>query len=342
MFTNRRKRMNAQDDKMMYRLFLTAVEKQVRSKAGPDPTIELGKVLKNNSVEFDTIMIREKDEDIVPNIFLTSYYRQYIEGRSVESIAEEIIGIYSENKDRFDMSRLGDLSFEFFKDRIFFKLVNEDMNRKLIEDLPYVRTGNLILIFACLIEHDPSGIASIRINNSLMKKWNIDVKTLLETAAENTIRLFPPKVFELESRNINLLLSHRLKDAEIEDLLEGEDLGNEGENDHENDREDEAGNSRVWIPDDIPAMFVLTNKDGVDGATCIVYRGLLERIKRRLGRGFYIIPSSVHEVLILPENSGYDKESLENIVSEVNSTVLSPMDILSENVYYYPDDCFAV
>ena len=60
MFTNRRKRMNAQDDKMMYRLFLTAVEKQVRSKAGPDPTIELGKVLKNNSVEFDTIIYRRK------------------------------------------------------------------------------------------------------------------------------------------------------------------------------------------------------------------------------------------------------------------------------------------
>ncbi len=341
--------MNEKDEKMMYRLFLTAVEKQVRAITDPDSTIELGKVLKNNSVEFDTIMIRKKDEDIVPNIFLTSYYRQYVEGRDVEDIAREIVDIYSENRGRFDTGRLGDLSFEFFKDRIFFKLVNGQMNRKLIEDLPHVMTGNLVLIFACLIEHGSEGIASIRVNNSLLEKWNIDVNTLLETAAENTVRLFPPKVFELGSHNLNLLLEHRLKDARIENLLEDEN--ETGENTETaagtgskpaTGSGNAADNSPCWIPDDIPAMFVLTNKDGVDGATCIVYRGLLERIRRRLGKGFYIIPSSVHEVLILPENTDYDRDSLEKLVAEVNSTVVAPMDVLSDNVYYYPDDRFEV
>ncbi|MCR5324230.1 MAG: DUF5688 family protein [Lachnospiraceae bacterium] len=322
--------MNAQDEKMMYRLFLSAVEKQVKLRMGQQHTVELGKAMKNNSVELDTIVIRGKDENIVPNIFLNAYYDEYIGGREIESIAEDVIKVYSENKDRFDMDSIGDCSFDFLKDRIFFKLVNLEMNRKLLENLPHIVIGDLVLIFACLVEHSSGGIASIRIDNSLMEKWNIDTGTLLKTAQENTVRLFPPKVFELENRNINLLLQHRLGDPDIKDLLE-------------DDRDEEADEDvHRWIPDGIPALFVLTNRDGVDGATCIVYQGLLERIRRRLGRGFYIIPSSVHEVLILPENGAYNREELDNMVRDVNSSILSEMDILSQNVYYYPDDSFAV
>lgn len=390
--------MNSQDEKMMYRLFLSAVEKQVIQKVGQQYTVELGKTLKNNSVELDSIMIRGKDVNIAPNIFLNAYFKEYVEGREIESIVDEIVKIYFDNLNRFDMESIGDCSYDFLKDRIFFKLINKNMNSKLLESLPHIEIGNLVLIFACLVEHSKDGIASIRIDNTLIKKWNIDTQTLMDNAKENTVRLFPPKVFELDNANVELLLSHRLGDAEIKDLLnnctersdEKANVNAEGNSGSADKADDNPSKSRIsdnksvlsWIPDNeqsqpripdnvqslsrvpdnmlpmshipennpsllqipdkMPSLFVLTNRDGVDGATCIVYKGLLERIRRRLGRGFYIIPSSVHEVIILPEIEGYSRDTLESMVKEVNSTVLSEMDILSENVYYYPDDSFAV
>ena len=350
--------MNSQDEKMMYRLFLSAVEKQVIQKVGQKYTVELGKTLKNNSVELDSIMIRGKDVNIAPNIFLNAYFKEYVEGREIESIVDEIVKIYFDNLNRFDMESIGDCSYDFLKDRIFFKLINKSMNSKLLESLPHIEIGNLVLIFACLVEHSKDGIASIRIDNTLIKKWNIDTQTLMDNAKENTVRLFPPKVFELDNANVELLLSHRLGDAEIKDLLndrtersdEKANVNAEGNSGSADKADDDPSKSRIpdneqsqpRIPDKIPSLFVLTNRDGVDGATCIVYKGLLERIRRRLGRGFYIIPSSVHEVIILPEIEGYSRDTLESMVKEVNSTVLSEMDILSENVYYYPDDSFAV
>ncbi|MCR5330366.1 MAG: DUF5688 family protein [Lachnospiraceae bacterium] len=323
--------MNAQDEKMIYRLFLTAVEKQVRSMMPAGYEVERGKALKNNSVELDTIVIREHGEEVVPNIFLNSYFQSYIDGRSTEEISEEIIRVYLENRNRFDMERFGDCSLDFFRDRIFFKLISNDRNLELLEQLPHVKINNLVLIFACLVEHSPEGIASIRVDNALMRKWDTDVSTLFEIASENTVKLFPPKIFRLENRNINLLLSHRLDDDAIEDLFVNDGAGEDPENE-----------PKKWIPEDIPSLFVLTNHSGVDGASCIVYDGLLERIKRRIGRGFYIIPSSVHEVLILPESDEFCKETLEDMVRDVNSTVLAEMDILSENVYHYPEDSFTV
>ncbi|MBP5330638.1 MAG: hypothetical protein J6Y89_02155 [Lachnospiraceae bacterium] len=320
--------MNAQDEKMMYRLFLTAVEKRIRSILPPEYEVKRGKALKNNSVELDTIVIREQGEEVVPNIFLNSYYQSYIEGRSTEDICEEILNVYNENRNRFDMERFGDCSLEFFRDRIFFKLISGDRNRMLLEQLPHVKINNLELIFACLIERGGEGIASIRIDNTLMQKWETDAETLFKIAADNTVRLFPPKIFELAEHNIKLLLSHKLDDAAIVDLFE-------------NDWKDES-NTESDGNDRMPSLFVLTNRDGVDGGYCIIYDGLLERIRRRLGKGFYIIPSSVHEVLILPESTEFNREMLDNMVKEVNSSVLSEMDILSENVYYYPDDCFEV
>lgn len=370
--------MNSQDEKMMYRLFLSAVEKQVIQKVGQQYTVELGKTLKNNSVELDSIMIRGKDVNIAPNIFLNAYFKEYVEGREIESIVDEIVKIYFDNLNRFDMESIGDCSYDFLKDRIFFKLINKNMNSKLLESLPHIEIGNLVLIFACLVEHSKDGIASIRIDNTLIKKWNIDTQTLMDNAKENTVRLFPPKVFELDNANVELLLSHRLGDAEIKDLLndrtersdEKANVNAEGNFGYADKADDDPFKSRIpdngqslslvpgnmppmshipennpsllQIPDKMPSLFVLTNRDGVDGATCIVYKGLLERIRRRLGRGFYIIPSSVHEVIILPEIEGYSRDTLESMVKEVNSTVLSEMDILSENVYYYPDDSFAV
>ncbi len=90
------------------------------------------------------------------------------------------------------------------------------------------------------------------------------------------------------------------------------------------------------MPDGAPEMYVASNSAGVFGACAMLHDMLLRQFAEETGDGFYILPSSVHEVLFLPvRGSGGDAESLGRMVREINAGVLEPGDVLSDHVYYY-------
>ena len=223
------------------------------------------------------------------------------------------------------MSMIGDCSFEDMKEKIFLKLVNRKMNGKLLEQMPHVDDGDFAIIFACLVEHEKSLVSSIRIDNQVAAKWNTDAEELLSIAMENTVRLFPPRVFEMNCENLFRLFKHEELGDNLTDIFEQDT--SETDNTEKTGKEDE---------NDPPRLYVLTNRYMINGAGCLTYEGLLERIYRKLGSGFYIIPSSVHEVLILPDDPRFDEDSLKSMVNDVNTTVVSDMEILSYEVYHYP------
>ncbi|MCR5683997.1 MAG: DUF5688 family protein [Lachnospiraceae bacterium] len=321
--------MNTHDDNIEYGLFLNALEKNVtelvKSRLNGDYEITHNMVLKNNSVELTALTIRERGAVSAPNIFLDSYYHEYQKGRDISDISGDVLNVFLENKDRLDVSTFDDFSFEKLKERIFFKLVNFSLNLELLKSLPYIQKGDLALIFACLIEHKGDGISSVRIDNSLMEKWNTNAEELYELARVNSTRLFPPKVFTLNTSNLTALLENRMSDPGIENILESKQDGIL---------------CGYELADDISMLYVLTNTDGIDGAACIAYEGLLERIYRKLGTEFFILPSSVHEVIILPDNGKIEASGLSRMVNEINHTTLSAMDVLSDRVYHYPQDVF--
>ncbi len=96
-------------------------------------------------------------------------------------------------------------------------------------------------------------------------------------------------------------------------------------------------------------MYVLTNTFGLQGASCILYDDILKEFAKTAGSGFYLLPSSIHEFLLLPpsrDSSGLpsdeelaeEKDALSEIVREINSTRLKPEDVLTDHVYYYDPD----
>ena len=99
--------------------------------------------------------------------------------------------------------------------------------------------------------------------------------------------------------------------------------------------EEQAGDSKGTDTED--EMQVLTNQSKLFGAVSILYPDVLQNIAERLHRNLYVLPSSVHEVILLPEREGEKgtEESLAEIVKDVNSTVVDTEDILADSVYYY-------
>lgn len=82
-------------------------------------------------------------------------------------------------------------------------------------------------------------------------------------------------------------------------------------------------------------MRVLTNSKRVHGAACILYPGVLDEVAQETGGSFFILPSSVHEVIILPDAGNGDGERLKEIIRMVNTTQVAPEEVLSDTLYRY-------
>ena len=98
--------------------------------------------------------------------------------------------------------------------------------------------------------------------------------------------------------------------------------------------DEEIGNMADECRDD-EGMYVLTNEEKYLGAVCVCYPGVLERIADTFGRSFFVLPSSIHECIIVPETGEDFEGDLQEIVREVNRLYVSEEEYLSDNVYYY-------
>lgn len=82
-------------------------------------------------------------------------------------------------------------------------------------------------------------------------------------------------------------------------------------------------------------MFVLTNEDSMKGAVAILYPDAMETIKAKIPGHFYMMPSSVHEVILLPDNGDMTEEEINDIINQVNGDVVDPSDQLGDEVLYF-------
>ena len=86
-----------------------------------------------------------------------------------------------------------------------------------------------------------------------------------------------------------------------------------------------------------PYIYLITNESKMYGASGICYKGVLDDVFEDVGReNFYILPTSVHEVLVVPESKA-DIKDLYMMVFTANSdpSAVRPEDVLSYNVYHY-------
>lgn len=81
-------------------------------------------------------------------------------------------------------------------------------------------------------------------------------------------------------------------------------------------------------------LYLLTNESALYGAAVILYPGLLQEVADYIGKDYFVLPSSVHEVILLPDN-GEEAEGLLQIVADINHTQVEEEEILIDAVYKY-------
>ena len=81
-------------------------------------------------------------------------------------------------------------------------------------------------------------------------------------------------------------------------------------------------------------MYVLSNQEKLYGAACMLYPEVLSAFGEICGRDFYVLPSSIHEVLLVFAEEGKEKE-LKEIVTDMNRNHVAPEEVLSDSIYHY-------
>ena len=289
---------------MEYKEFVEYIKMNAGYIAGEGGNITINHVIKNNGCEMDGLVIMEKGKDIAPTIYLDSFYELYTNGENIKNIIRQIEVIYEQNKNNvtFDVNILK--HFDTIKDKIVYKVVNYRSNDKLLEQVPHKRILDLAVVFYCLLDNEYGRSATALIYNNNLINLNVTIDDVYKASLKNTPDLLHSKISSMaalfEKCGVNV-------DGEEVDLKD-------------------------YVPSD---MYVLTNESKLNGAACILYENVLYDFAQKLGADLYILPSSVHEVILLPKLSMFEKDELVNMVKEVNTEGVAADEVLSDHVYEY-------
>ena len=286
-------------------IFAKKVRDVIRKEMGDGYVVQVNEVVKNNGVILHGLSVRRFEYNIAATIYLDDFLEAYEAGAMFESIAESILdacrkGLENEPSIGFFQS------FDKVRDRICYRLISIKGNEELLKAIPYIEFLDLAICFYYAYQDKELGDGTILIYNSHMELWDTCTAELFGVAKRNTQKLFPWACSSL---------------AEVMDEIGAEDA------DWRTSAEKDVFLRKM-------PLWVLSNEKRTYGAACILYPGVLAGIAENIG-DFFIIPSSVHEVIILPDTGNELPEGLKEMVRCVNDMEVKRQEILSYSLYRY-------
>ncbi|SKA73445.1 hypothetical protein SAMN02745111_02461 [Eubacterium uniforme] len=311
------------EKKLEYDVFIEYIREHIleyfpEGYANAEVTIK--DVLKNNDNRRKGLFINV-DKNISPIIYLDDLYESYKNNESLEmgNICRIIYDTYKSQEPDFIVPDVK--NFDAVKDKIVFKLINTENNKEFLKDVPSIQHLDMSAVFQ--IQLSPE--ASIKVTDNIFNMWNISKDELGKIALENTKRIKQPKLVDMNS-----MLNEILGFVAFEKSSNPEvNLDSIAEADLKEFFDDNIMNN-MTIP-----LFVLISEDKVNGATCMLFEDDMKKIANALDKNFYIIPSSIHELIIIPDSELLDPMEIKPMISEVNSTCVELTDKLSDNLYKF-------
>lgn len=282
---------------MNYEQFLQYVKEHIVDEIidGQRCHVFIKKLNKNNGLYVDSLYIHREGSQVSPSIELNSFYERYMDGESEREILRQIADLYENNMDCGFPLPVSIRDFSAISDRIIMRLISYDKNQDILQEVPHLKILDLAITFRWLAYQDEVGVSTALITNLEMEAWNKEVEQLYEIGKENTPNFFPARLRTMR-----------------EVLRDYVDIGEDG-----------------------GEVYILTNQIGIHGAICMLYEPVLEKFGRQIGGDFFILPSSIHEVILVPVTQYLKKEDLYQLVRQANHSIVSAEEVLSDSVYLY-------
>ena len=298
---------------MKYQMFIEMIIRNIRAylpDSLKDAEIVHLKVDKINCKKDCLAIIEKKKEglNLSPNLYLESFYKRYEEGWNLQEILESI-GRALQNVDK----EMGDINekiqVDTIRENVFFKLINTEQNKELLKTMPPRKFQDLSIIYAWYVGEQNGNLLTAPINHDLAKVKELSEEELYRLAKENTRRLFPTTIRPMQTVIEELMGGKATKGSELYE----------------------------FEPDEEYPMYVVSNRSGCFGATAVLNEDGMQMLADRLNDNLYLLPSSIHEWIIVPENFT-TLEYLSQCVNEVNFSQVELDERLSNNNEIYLEE----
>lgn len=246
---------------------------------------------------YEGMTIRRPGQQAAPALDVRKLYEEYENADNKRWVLENIAESVAENSSHaFSYGSFTD--YNQVRDRLFIRLSNAEANSELLETVPNTRIEDLAVTYHVRVDGPfPESLCSFVITNDLLKAYGITADQLHEDAVNNSPKIFPPTLRSMRS----ILMDYGEFPAET----------------------------------GAPRMYVMSNEAGLNGAASLMYRDALDTASEFLHGDLVILPSSIHETILLKDDGSLDYETLQGIVEQANRNVVSENERLSDHIYRY-------
>lgn len=276
-----------------------------------DATVRIGVNHKLNQ-SYNGLTVHQEGDPVAATVNLDRLFDRYEAGEDFYSLVNEAMGMIQMEKPDIDIAKLMD--YDSVKDQLFIRVSNAEVNAESLENVPYVMLSDLAMTFHVMVDAEIDGVGSVMVTDAMMAQYGVAFNTLVQDAMESSPKVMPIKVENMGDMMREMFRSDMLAEGmspqEAEAMLE------------------------MMHADQVP-LTVVTNEMKVNGAAALFYPDTMDQLAEKLGGNFFILPSSIHESLVLPDDGSQSIGDLKAMVMEVNATQVDPSEQLSDNVYHY-------
>lgn len=268
------------------------------------------------NTHYTGLTVTRKGDTLAATINLNALFENYGQQQEnhLAAVMEEVASVIQHTPGKFDIGRVMD--YDRVKKNLFMKLSAAENNADILDHAPHVMKEDLAITFHIMLDQSEAGAATTMIKDQMLEAYGVDLQQLYQDVLHNSPVISPAQIENMgEVVGRMMLEDMKAAGAPAEVIQEME--------------KDLQETSR-----DNP-MTVITNDRSTDGAAAIFYPGVMDQVGERLKGDYFILPSSVHEILVVPDDGNISFRELTDMVKEVNRTQVAPEDRLTDQVYHY-------
>lgn len=189
------------------------------------------------------------------------------------------------------------------------QVVASDTNADVLATAPHVDMEDMAVVYRLILDEGPTsddGRATVLVTNNLLDQFGITAEQLHVDAMQNAPELKPAVIQGMTEIMVEMMGKEQAMMMGIPEMDPADEM-----------------------------MFVASTPDKIQGAGVIAYHDFMDQAAEKLGGDFFILPSSIHEILLVKDDGQTNADTLRDMVQEVNATQVSPEEKLTDNVYHY-------
>ena len=291
---------------MDFKEFTQKAEQDIRAAledASPGIEVRINQVEKLQEESYTAITLTPAGSNIGMNLNLNQLYDYLQRGESCEAVISSAVNQAKEHlasMPRFNVSELS--SYEAAKNLLFVDVVGTRVNAEMLSKVPHTDMEDISMVYRMQLEHLSNGAVTVLVTNDLMNRMGITKEQLHADALASSERIRPASMKTMAEVLTNML-----------------------------------GVPPEMLPEDMPGpkLYVVTNEEGFHGAAATFYPDFMDQAAKEFGSNFFILPSSVHEVLFVPDDGSLQVDQLRDMVTDINASEVAPADRLTDSVYHY-------